>query len=353
LARLAEFLPFPADLRKLLGELAPQGNLLDARLDWSGELPDASAFNLKTRFEGLAVKAWRTIPGFAGLSGSIDATEAKGALHLASQNAALDVPRVFPEPHVALDVLTGQVQWERRATGPLLVRLNGLAYGNRDLAGTASGTYEHNGQGPGTIDLSAQIARVDAKNLARYLPLAAIMGETTRHWLTQSIRAGMPADDRLRLKGTLRDFPYVDPAKGQFQVTARLTGGELEYASGWPMIAGIEGDLLFERNRMEINGKSGTILGTKIQNVKVGIATRADPLLVVNGAAEGPTLEFFKFIQQSPVRNMIGGVTDPMSATGNGKLQLRLDLPLREMHKSKVAGEYQFSGNTTVVDLRL
>ena len=353
LARLAEFLPFPPDLRKLLAELAPHGNLLDARFDWRGELPDASSFNLKTRFEGLAVNAWRTVPGFSGLSGSVDASEAKGTLHLAAQNAALDVPKVFPEPRLALDVLTGQVQWERAASGQISVRLNGLAYGNRDLAGTASGTYQQTAQGPGTIDLSAQIARANAKNLARYLPLAAIMGETTREWLMQSIKAGSSTDARLRLKGDLKDFPYIDPSKGQFQVVARVTGGELEYASGWPGIAQIDADLLFERNRMEITGRSGTILGTKIQNVKAQIADLWDPLLTVNGNAEGPTAEFFKFIQQSPVRKMIDGVTDPMSATGNGKLALKLDLPLRDLPKSKVAGEYQFSGNTTVVDLRL
>jgi uncharacterized protein YhdP len=76
-------------------------------------------------------------------------------------------------------------------------------------------------------------------------------------------------------------------------------------------------------------------------------------MLLVNGNADGPTSEFFKFIQASPVRRMIDGVTDPMAATGNGRLQLRLDLPLHDLPKSKVAGEYQFSGNTTTVDARL
>jgi len=355
LARLAEFLPFPADLRKLLADLAPHGNLLDARFEWSGELPDASSFLLKTRFEGMAMNAWRTVPGFSGLSGSIEASDAKGNLHLASQKATLDLPRVFPEPRIALDTLSGQVQWERPANGPLAFRIAGLSYANRDLAGTAFGTYQYAEKGGGTIDLSAQLARASAKNLARYLPLAAIMGTQTREWLTRSIRAGSSTDVRLRLKGDLDHFPFVDPAKGQFQVNARVSGAELDYVPGWPIIEAIEGDLLFERNRMEIVGRSGTILGTKISNVKVSIPNlaAADPMLLVNGNADGPTSEFFKFIQASPVRRMIDGVTDPMAATGNGKLQLRLELPLHDLPKSKVAGEYQFSGNTTTVDARL
>jgi uncharacterized protein (TIGR02099 family) len=355
LARLAEFLPFPADLRKLLADLAPQGNLLDARFEWSGELPDASSFLLKTRFEGMTMNAWRTVPGFSGLSGSIEASDAKGNLHLASQKATLDLPRVFPEPRIALDTLSGQVQWERPATGALAFRIAGLSYANRDLAGTAFGTYQHSEKGAGTIDLAAQLSRASAKNLARYLPLGAIMGVATREWLTRSIRAGSSTDVRLRLKGDLEHFPFVDPAKGQFQVSARVSGAELEYVPGWPIIEAIEGDLLFERNRMEIVGRAGTILGTKISNVKVSIPNlaAADPMLLVNGNADGPTAEFFKFIQASPVRRMIDGVTDPMAATGNGRLQLRLDLPLHDLPKSKVAGEYQFSGNTTTVDVRL
>ncbi len=354
LARLAEFVPFPADLRKLLAELAPHGNLLDARFEWTGELPEASAFSLKTRFEGLAMNAWRTVPGFSGLSGSVEASDAKGTLHLASQKAALALPRVFPEPYIALDALSGQVQWERPASGPLAFRINGLSYSNRDLAGTAFGTYQHGEKG-GTVDLTAQLARASAKNIAKYLPLDAIMGTATREWVSRSIRAGSSADVRLRLKGELRDFPFVDPAKGQFQVTARVSGAELEYVPGWPIIEAIEGDLLFERNKMEITGRSGAILGAKIHNVKVSIPNlaAAEPMLVVNGNADGPTSEFLKFIQASPVRRMIDGVTDPISATGSGKLQLRLDLPLHDLPKTKVAGEYQFSANTTTVDARL
>jgi uncharacterized protein YhdP len=150
----------------------------------------------------MAMNAWRTVPGFSGLSGSIEASDAKGNLHLASQKATLDLPRVFPEPRIALDTLSGQVQWERPAAGPLAFRIAGLSYSNRDLAGTAFGTYQYAEKGGGTIDLSAQLARASAKNLSRYLPLAAIMGTQTREWLTRSIRAGSSTDVRLRLKAT-------------------------------------------------------------------------------------------------------------------------------------------------------
>lgn len=355
LAHLAEFVPFPADLRKLLGEIAPQGNLLDVKFDWTGELPDAATFNAKTRFAGMAAKAWRTVPGFAGLSGSIEASEAKGVLHLASRKAALELPKVFPQPHIALDALNGEVKWERDAGGAMSFRIGNLSFANEELGGTAFGTYRYVGQGPGTIELSAQLARANGRNLVRYLPLASIMGTATREWLARSILAGQSSDVRLRLRGDLRDFPFADPSKGQFQVAARVSGGVLEYAAGWPRIDAIEGELLFERDKMEIVGRSGSILGAKLSNVRVSIPSllAERPMLLVNGNAEGPSAEFLKFVQQSPVRRMIDGFTDGMSASGNGRLQLRLDLPLDDLPRSKVAGDYQFQNNTTTVDARL
>ena len=355
LARLAGFLPFPADLRKLLPELAPNGNLLDVKFDWSGELPDPAAYTLKTRFESLAMNAWQKVPGFAGLSGSIDASDARGVLHLAAQKASLELPRIFADPHVALDTLSGEVQWERAAAGDMSYRIARLQYANADLAGSASGTYRHDGTGPGAIDLSAQLSRASAKNLDKYLPLGTIMGQAPREWVAHAVLAGQSADVRLRLKGDLRHFPFVDPAKGQFRVGARFTGGVLEYANGWPRLEDIDGELVFERDRMDIVGRAGSVLGAKVSNVRVSIPSLLAErrMLVVHGNAEGPTAEFFKFIQASPVRRMIDGITDGMSASGSGKLQLRLDLPLGDLAKTKVAGEYQFQANTTLVDARL
>ena len=92
-----------------------------------------------------------------------------------------------------------------------------------------------------------------------------------------------------------------------------------------------------------------------IANVRVTLPSMLapEPRLVIDGGAEGPTALFLDYIRQSPVRGMLGGFTDAMGAIGRGKLRLQLDLALNDLSKTRVAGEYQFAGNTLTVDPRL
>ena len=356
LAHLAEYLPFPADLRALLAELAPQGNLLDVKFDWTGVLPDRATYTLKSRFSGLSMNAWRSIPGFANLSGSVEANDRKGTVALASRKSELDLPKVFPDPRIALDSLTGEIGWERN-DGGLAIRLANIGFANEDLAGSAYGSYAWKGEGdgPGSVDLNAQLSRADGRRTERYLPLATLMGSRTRDWVARGVLAGEASDVRLRLKGNLRDFPYTDPEKGVFEVNAKVSGAVLDYAAGWPRIDAIEGNLLFERDKIDILGRTGTILGVKIADVRVTVPSLRDPdpQLIVEGGAEGPTALFLDYIRESPVRRMIGGFTDTMGSIGRGKLRLRLEFLLHDMAKTRVAGEYQFAANSINVDTRL
>ncbi len=352
LARLAEYLPFPRDLRALLAELAPQGRLHDVDFRWTGELPDQARFEARARFDALTMTPWRAIPGFANLSGRLQATESRGEVHLAARNAEIGLPKIFPEPRIRLDALEGELRWERTPAAGISVRLAGLSYANEDFAGSASGNYLYTGEGPGVIDLNAQLSRVNARNLHRYLPLTSIMGERKRAWLVGAIRGGKSNDARLRLLGDLRDFPFVDPAKGQFRIQAQVREATLEYAQGWPRVEDIDGELLFDRNRMQITGRRARILGASAANVHVAIAQLGAPgaELLIQGSAEGRTAEFLDYIRQSPVRGMIGGFTDDMSASGSGRLRLKLVLPLAQLAASRVEGEYRFIGNTVHFD---
>ena len=346
LARLAEYLPFPADLRALLAELAPRGRVSDASFEWHGRLPSDARFKGRARFDGISMSAWRAIPGFANLSGRIDATESRGVLVLATQGGEVALPRLFPEPRIRLASLSGEVSWERPTPGGARVRIAGLQFANADLAGSASGSYVYAGEGPGTIDLRAQLQRFDARSLPQYLPRAELMGPRTRAWLVDAIRGGQSADVRLRLQGNLRNFPFADPTLGQFQVVAQVRDGALAYAEGWPAIEGIEGELRIERERVAMLARRARVFGATLEDTRAGMGLRAPAVLEITGQAEGPSADFLEFMRRSPLRSLLGEADEAVRVEGRGRLRLGLQIPLAERDKTTASGQYEFAGNS-------
>jgi uncharacterized protein (TIGR02099 family) len=329
--------------------VAPRGRLAGVRSDWSGPLQAPTRYTARGAFAGLAADPAGALPGFAGISGSFESTEARGRVQLDARDAELELPRVFPGG-IALDTLNGQLEWQRQPDGGFAVRILSLSFANADLSGNAYGSYARAQAGPGSVDLSAQFNRVDARHIGTYLPHGAVMRSAqTRDWLVKAIRAGRSDDVRVRLRGDLADFPFRDPQRGEFSVRARLEDGVLDYAPGWPRIDAIAGELLFEGDGMRITGRSGRILGVALSGVRVEIPRFAEGRLSVEGRAEGPSDDFLAYIESSPVRSRAGGFTDAMRASGRGRLHLKLELPLKDLQRARVAGEFDILDNTLIV----
>jgi len=283
------------------------------------------------------------LPGFSGLSGNLDANEKSGTLALDSHRVRADFPALFREP-LEMDALTAQMNWKKLGKD-LNLNLTSLSLANRHLAGTLFGSYKMTVGTPGTIDLTGQFTRGDARAVGRYIPLT--IGQATRDWLNIALLAGQSNDVRLRLKGNLADFPFADGKRGLFEVAGKVTGGTLEYAPGWPKIENIAVDLLFRNARMEITAHQGNTDGMQISKTRAVIADllSLDEILEVEGEARGPTGDMIKFIENSPVSAMIDDFTEGMGASGNGNFKLKLAIPLRRNQDSRVAGSYQFVNN--------
>ena len=176
-------------------------------------------------------------------------------------------------------------------------------------------------------------------------------------WLRDSLLSGKATEAKLILKGDLRDFPFLDKRLGQFLVTVKARDTVLDYGKGWPRIDGISGDLRFEGSGMVVEAQRGRILGAKLSNTRAVIPDfdAAVPVLYVKGQAEGPTSEFLKFIDQSPVAEQIDHFTEDMRASGNGRLDIDLTIPLEEakLGESKIAGTYRMNNNEVTVDSAL
>jgi uncharacterized protein (TIGR02099 family) len=313
------------------------------RASWNRVGDTLERYSLKASFADLGLRAGGYFPGAKGLSGVLEFTEAGGSVSLDSKNAGVSLPAVFSEPDIALDLLRGHARW--KVTGDVVdVKLESLRFESADAAGAASGSYRHTGEGPGMIDLAATLSRADGRAVWRYLP--KVIGQDVRDWVRRGIVAGQASDAKLVLKGNLADFPFREREQGAFQITAKAADVKLDYAPGWPVIEGIDAVLSFGVG-MRVVAERGSLLGARLSDVVAEIPDfeSFDERLKIRGEAHGPTGEFLRFIDQSPVSEKIDNFTRGMKATGNGKLDLTLDIPLRRVTESRVSGEFQLQNN--------
>lgn len=344
LGGLAEHFPLPVNVREHLQTFMPKGRIEDFSLAWQGPAEAPEHWRIKGRFAALALAAHKELPGFSGISGRLEGDERSGQVIIDSHGATLALPTIFPEPTLSLAKLEAEIGW-RGKPGMTEILFQRVNFHNEDARGEAAGTYHYTGQGPGDIDLSAKLTDASGNAVWRYMPL--VVNKDARDWLRASILGGRADSTTLRLKGSLEQFPFRGGKGGIFQVKGTFQGAKLDYAAGWPGITDIDGELLFEGERMLIRGQRAMIMGVALADVRAEIADLAahEELLTVTGRAKGETQRFLDFIEASPVGNRIDHFTESMAATGTGELDLKLVLPLRHIDNAQVQGRYRFADN--------
>jgi uncharacterized protein (TIGR02099 family) len=390
LDQLASHLPLPRRLHDTITGVAIAGELSDLSLEWDGDPAQPDHYALRTHFDGLSIPAEATgpppappatttpagepspapfrpgRPGFEQLSGSIEATESGGNLILDAHNAVLIFPRLFEEPRIPATTLSANLTWTGSSHSPgtrMQVSIGSLQLANPDLDISLGGTWtaEKNGDkgsgGPGQLDLTGRINRAEATAVARYFPLLPAAAGV-RRWLDLALRGGEAADGTLRLRGDLHDFPFVDPRRGEFRIAFHINGGSLDYMpqistdsgvrAGWPAISGVGADLLFDRDRLTISAGQGTIFGVGLANVGVVVAPlgSAQTRVEVDGEANGPLTDMFRYVNATPIGDWLGHFLASAEGNGLARLKLKFGLPVGRVREPPTAsGTLFLAGN--------
>ena len=291
------------------------------------------------------------IPWFENLSGEARITRDSGELRVRSAKATLGFPGVFAEAAIPFDTLGADARWTlERVEDALVVAVDvkELRFASADAAGIVSGTYRTQGRGPGVVDLKGRMERAEASRVARYLPLQ--LPATIRDWARTAILAGRSEDASFRLRGDLWDFPFRNPASGDFSITADVRDGTLRYAPGWPQIERFQGRLEFERAGMRIRMRSGQVFGVALGATEAVVGDFAHALLRVEGTGEGPAADMLRFVNESPLATRVEDFSHDTRVQGDAKLQLRLETPLDHIERMQVAGRVEFLGNELRLD---
>ena len=356
-ARLADYLPLDRTAREALQRHAPEGTLRNFRFTWHGNAERLQRYNMKVDFAELGMRADGLLPGFEGLSGSLSADESQGQLDLASAPLVVHFPAVFPQPRMALAELNAKLAWTLKSE-LLEVTLKEAAFSGPDASGNARGRYRlalsdkapREWQSPGELDLTAHLAEAEATAVWRYLP--HLISADVRHWVRDAVRGGKLRSADLVLRGPLAEFPFAKNERGQFLVKAKVSEGRLLYAPNWPEVSELEADLRFDGAGAQFNAAQATTAGVKLGTVQAGIADFSvkSPLLTITGDAQGAMPGFTRFLDQSPLGEMLGRFYEDIRISGEGKLKLGLEIPLDDPESARVKGDLDVTAGTVLID---
>jgi uncharacterized protein (TIGR02099 family) len=115
----------------------------------------------------------------------------------------------------------------------------------------------------------------------------------------------------------------------------------------WPALTDLSGELVFERNGMQVKHAAGHFAGAPNLQVKTDaqIAEYRPAIVAVSGQVRGPLTEALGVVNKSPVSGFIGRALAKATGTGNADVRLKLELPVAALSTSKVQGSVVLAGN--------
>ena len=380
-AALAARLPLSEDAVRTLASWAPSGRVSRLSARWDGPLEAPTRYQLKARAEGLSVAAAPAAraeavgrPGLRNATLELDASERGGTARLSLAQGALTFPGVFESPEIAFDSFSTRLAWRLRdpvglpAGSPpeIELELADTRFANADAQGELSVARWRTAGAlrfPGQLELVGGLSRGRAAAVARYLPLG--VHREARAYVAGAVLGGRVAGASFKVKGDLSAFPFA-PAPGseadarsppgEFRIAARAQDVTLAYvpaergvAPAWPAFTQVQGDLVFERNGMQMRNASGRVKGLELARIEASIRDFRRPVLRIEGQARGLAADLLGYVQATPVAGWIDRALRETRATGPAELALRLELPIDELERSAVQGRVVLAGN----DVRL
>jgi uncharacterized protein (TIGR02099 family) len=368
LGQIAARLPLGAATHSALAAYAPKGLVETVQAKWEGPLDDLQKYEARGRALRLEIAARPAeevvggagaragTPGLRSADIDFDLTQAGGKGRLSVQRGAVELPGVFEDPLIPIDTLSADLQWQVKGED-ISAAVTNLKFTNADAQGEGHGSWRTGnaarGRFPGVLELQASMSRANGARVYRYLPLG--VPKAARDYVRESVVQGAATGAKFRVRGDLRDFPFNDPRQGEFRITADVRDVTYAFvprsvtkaAAAWPALTELSGELVFERNGMQVKRAVGRFTGAPALKVKAEaqIPNWNATTVSVTGDIRGPLAQALGVVNTSPVSAMIGEALAKASASGTADVSLKLELPIAQIDKSKVQGSVTLAGN--------
>ena len=373
LSQIASRLPLGSSTHAALAAYAPQGVVDSLQATWRGPLDQPLAYQAKGRVSQFQVAAQAAIgsPGVRGARVDFDFSQAGGQAKLALQNGALNLPGVFAEPVLPLDLLSGDLKWDIRAQAggdKLSASLTNLRFANADAQGQLEASWQTSDPAkaasrsrfPGVVDIKGSISRADGARIFRYLPLT--MRQNTREYVRDSVVAGTVTDVKFRVKGDATTIASKDSLPGEFLISGNVKNATFAFAppsvaakgaAPWPVLTQLNGQMSFDHNSLRVTGATGVFSagvgaaqGLQLVRAEAQIPDLHGPTTVlVSGDIRGSLDEALRVVNTSPLSAMMGDALAQAKGSGPADFRIRLNLPVTNIDRARISGTATLAGN--------
>ena len=326
----------PEEHKARLRALDPNGILRNFRASAG---PEGGAFPgyLHTEFSGISSLATEGLPGVSGLSGVLVTDRKRFKIRLSGSAMGVEYARQFPR-HLQWDEIDGVVygvvekDYWQITSSEILLR-------NDELHGHAQfSLFWPKLRAKPFLSLLVKLQEINAAAAVEYLPVS-ITGTGFRRWWQRAVVSAGVSDASIQFSGWTDGFPFQQ-YQGKLAVTGALHNGKLDYASGWPVVERISGEVNVRNSEIRLQPAQGVIFQSQLRDVAVVIedVTRAQPTARITGEVIGATQEKLDYLLAAPpLRAMFGGL-DAFRFRGNSKLSLDLTVPTVGDQEVKLKG---------------
>ncbi len=330
---LAGLLP-DSQFKTDLNQFAPEGDVSDFLLQYSGAPDEQASFNVQADFARLSINAGNRRPGFRNLNARVRASQSGGQLQLNTGESQVDLPWLF-ENAIPMQSVDGTVVW--RDSGNAIRVIS-----DRLLVSTIDGDLELNfdlnlpgGGEPATIELQGLATDMQLSGeVDPYLP-SRIMSPGVVGWLNNAFRGGYISQAQIQLSGPLNKFPFRND-EGLFRIEFGVENSTLNYANNWPLVTDFWANVVFENEGLTITGERGSTVGTQADNMVAVFDDFADGVLRISADVNGGLDQIHSFVLESPLKDLVGETVVDMELEGEGTVELDLIIPVRELEQTDV-----------------
>ena len=370
ITRIAQRIPLDESTHTLLAQTQPRGHLHALNLQWFDAGSPGFHFKAKGQVKSFDINAspahktpkpeddwW---PGVNGALVDFDMNEDGGKAQIEVQDGSVTLVDWLEDPLVPLKTFSSSLSWGK-VNNRLQIRLQNAKLSNADTQGNFELTWlEGDSKLPqGHLEMDAQIQRLQASRLHRYLPLD--MDVEARHYLKDATGAGWFEKVSVQIKGHMDHFPFNKTNDGVFTVRAPFQQVAFQYsptpaptglgkkpALNWPALQQFAGEMTINRNQMQIKSTSARIgqpVALQLTRLDVQIADLNEVVVDVTAQLKGNLNDALLAINNSPLSESVGSLFNPAGVSGVAEHQFHLTMPLSDLDNTKVQGSVNLLGN--------